>query len=229
MGRRARRYLTTRPGGDQTRRGPDTSEAAADGGEFRISAPVARPRPDGLGTKGGVVRAEGINGFLCTRLDGAPDLCIRNALIVRSAARGPPPSTRHRARPSEASVAWSPVGRGTGPSSGAQDAKAGAGRSAGPRSRPSMGEPDPPWGHLAPRFSARSVEPHALGAKPRPTSGRSGRARAHIGERPGGNRPWGNRSVHRIPRGRSCSPSTQEPPVAQPGALNARLGMGGHR
>jgi hypothetical protein len=57
-------------------------------------------------------------------------------------------------------VAWGPVGRGTGPSSGAQDAKAGAGRSAGPRPRPSMGKPDPPWGRLAPRFSARSSPAH---------------------------------------------------------------------
>ena len=40
--------------------------------------------------------------------------------------------------------------------------------------RPSMGSPDHPWGYLAPRFSARSVEPHAPGAKPRPTPGRSG-------------------------------------------------------
>jgi hypothetical protein len=154
-------------------------------------------------------------------------LYTRNALVVRSATRGPPPSTWQRARPTDTSVAWDPVGRGTGPSSGAQDAKAGTGRSAGPRPRPSIGEPDHPWGPSR-RASppGRSSPTHwAPSLAQLPGEAGSGTHRRTAW----GNRPWGHRRVHGIRRGRSCSPSTQEPPVAQPRALNARLGMGGHR
>ena len=164
----------------------------------------------------------------------APHLYTRNALVVRSATRGPPPSTWRRARSTDTSVAWDPVDRGTGPSSGAQDAKAGTGRSVGPRPRPSMGSPDHPWGHptihgvTSRRASppGRSSPTHwAQSLAQLPGEAGSGTHRRTAR----GNRPWGHRSVHGIRRGRSCSPSTQEPLVAQPRALNARLGMGGHR
>ena len=73
----------------------------------------------------------------------SPWLIHKNALVVRSAMRGPPPSTWHRARPSEASVAWGRVGRGTGPSSGAggRPSRRSETTTLHGGTRPSMGEP----------------------------------------------------------------------------------------
>jgi hypothetical protein len=166
---------------------------------------LVRTRPDGLGTQGGVVRAEGITRFLCTRSDRALDLYTRNALVVRGAARRPPPSTRHRACPAR------DIG-GVGPGRAGISLGSGVG----------TGRSEPTRGNLAPRFFARSVEPRprqkALPNSRAKRAGSGTHRRTARGQRSMGDPdpPWETPTLHEGPR-------TRDPYGAQPGALNASI------